>query len=267
MRKSQLRQQVDQYCKHNHTGSFRAKKHRHFVLHKMIRDLYHIGHVPSKWHAVTHDHMVRLVAHWQKEEIKPKTIMKYMPLIRRFFQSIDHTIDNISNQNLGIKCAQLRSKTILFPNNHLEILKNPIAKIVIEFQIYFGLTLSEAMRLNPAIHIQENSLWITRDIATNSHDRRIPVRNDKQAQANKTLQTLCKEESLILTFGYHSVRGAYSHAIKKIGLSSSRSYRCFYAKSMYPELCQILSPYLAKQTIMREMGLQSRRTLWSYLHE
>ena len=45
MRKSQLRQQVDQYCKHNHTGSFRTKKHRHFVLHKMVRDLYHIGHV------------------------------------------------------------------------------------------------------------------------------------------------------------------------------------------------------------------------------
>ncbi|MDF1929652.1 hypothetical protein PGH45_05660 [Legionella pneumophila] len=86
---------------------------------------------------------------------------------------------------------------------------------MLEFQIYFGLTLSEAMRLNPAIHIQENSLWITRDIATNSHDRRIPVRNDRQAQANNALQTLCKEESLILTFGYHSVRGAYSHAIKK----------------------------------------------------
>lgn len=86
MRKSQLRQQVDQYCKHNHTGSFRAKKHRHFVLHKMIRDLYHIGHVPPKWHTVTHDHMVQLVAHWQKEEIKPKTIMKYMTIIRRFFK-------------------------------------------------------------------------------------------------------------------------------------------------------------------------------------
>ncbi|WP_457589178.1 phage integrase N-terminal domain-containing protein, partial [Legionella pneumophila] len=91
MRKNQLRQQVEQYCKHNHSGSFRAKKHRHFVLHKMIRDLYHVGHVPPKWHAVTHDHIVQLVAHWQKEVIKPKTIMKYMTIIRRLFQSIDHT--------------------------------------------------------------------------------------------------------------------------------------------------------------------------------
>ena len=267
MRKNQLRQQVDQYCYHDHTGSFRAKKHRHFVLHKMIRDLYHIGHVPPKWHAVTHDHIVQLVAHWQKEEINPKTIMKYMTVIRRFFQSIDHSIRNISNQHLGIKSTQLRAKTILFSNNHLEILKNPIAKIVLEFQIYFGLTLSEAMRLNPAIHIQENALWITRDIATNSHDRRIPVRNDRQAEVIISLQKLCKEESLILTFGYHSVRGAYNHEMKKIGLSSSKSYRCFYAKSLYPELNQILSPYLAKQTVMREMGLQSRRTLWSYLNE
>ncbi|CCD08975.1 conserved protein of unknown function [Legionella pneumophila subsp. pneumophila] len=267
MRKNQLRQQVEQYCKHNHTASFRAKKHRHYVLHKMIRDLYHIGHVPPKWHGVTHDHMMQLVAHWKKERLKPKTIMKYMTIIRRFFQSIDHTIPDISNKHLRIKSANLRSKTIHFPNNSFETIKNPIAKILLEFQIYFGLTVSEAMRLNPAIHIHENSLWITRDIATNSHDRRIPVRYDMQAEINNSLQKLCKEQSLILTYGYHSVRGAYGHEMKKMGLPSSKSYRCFYAKDMYPKLSQVLSPYLAKQTIMREMGLQSRRTLWSYLHE
>lgn len=53
MRKSYLREQVDNYCRQNHHGSHRARKHRHFVLHKMIRDLFHLGCIPPKWHALT----------------------------------------------------------------------------------------------------------------------------------------------------------------------------------------------------------------------
>lgn len=267
MRKNQLRQQVDHYCHHDHTGSYRARKHRHFVLHKMIRDLFHIGHVPPKWHAVTHEHIQRLVTHWQKEQLKPSTIMKYMTIIRDFFQKIEHIIPNISNQSMGIK-NQKRSTTKIHLSEDISAqLANPIAKILFELQIHFGLTLSEAMRLCPTIHVQEYELWITRDIATNSHDRTIPFRNEAQIEAKNSLSSLCREQSLILTYGYHSVRGVYSNELKAIEAPSSKSYRGIYAKNMYPELSQTLSPYLAKQTIMREMGLRSRRTLWSYLNE
>jgi len=76
MRKSQLRQQVDNHLRHNHTGSYREKKHRYFVLHKIIRDLYHIKCIPGgTWHALTFDHVQRLVAHWKSNKLKPSTIM------------------------------------------------------------------------------------------------------------------------------------------------------------------------------------------------
>lgn len=267
MRKNQLRQQVDHYCHHDHTGSYRARKHRYFVLNKMIRDLFHIGHVPPKWHAVTHEHIQCLVAHWKKERIKPSTIMKYMTIIRDFFQKIEHTIPDISNKTLGLKNHKYRSKTIHLPEDISTQLANPIAKILIELQVHFGLTLSEAMRLCPTIHVQEHELWITRDIATNSHDRTIPFRIEAQIEVKNSLLSLCKEQSLILTYSYHFVRSAYSNELKAVGLPSSKRYRGIYAKNMYPELSQTISPYLAKQTIMREMGLQSRRTLWSYLNE
>jgi antirestriction protein len=58
----------------NHTGSYRTKKHRHYVLHKMIRDLFHLGCVPPKWHAVTYEHIQRLVIYWQKEKLHHSTI-------------------------------------------------------------------------------------------------------------------------------------------------------------------------------------------------
>ncbi|MBA2650300.1 MAG: hypothetical protein H0U75_12060 [Legionella sp.] len=267
MRKSQLRQQVDFYCRNDHRGSYRARQHRYFVLHKMVRDLFQIGHVPPKWHAVTHEHILHLVRHWQKDGIKSSTVMKYMTIIRDFFKNIEHTISHIDNQSLGIKNPNRPQILINLPEDISNKLSNPIAKLLLELQVYFGLTLSEAMRLCPNIHIQENTLWITRDIATNSHDRMIPIRNDKQLETLKLFQMTSKEQSLILTYGYHPVRYAYNKELKAIGLPSSRSYRCFYAKNRYLELKKVLSSYLIKQSIMQEMGLQSRRTLWSYLNE
>jgi len=268
MRKSQLRQHVENYCHHHHTGSYRDKKHRHFVLHKMIRDLFHIGSVPTKWHGLTCNHIQNLVSHWQKEKIKPSTIMKYMTIIRDFFQNIEHQINDIDNQSLGIINRKQLQKAVKLPNDILQKLSNPIAKILFEFQVHFGLTLSEAMRLRPAIHIQENTIWITRNIATNSQDRMIPFRNDEQIGIINTFQALCtQEQSLISTYGYHHVRYAYHNALKTIGLPALKTYRYLYARKMNEELIKTLSNYMTKQTIMREMGLQSRRTLWSYLNE
>jgi hypothetical protein len=266
MRKSNLRQHVDNYCRYDHTGSFRSRKHRHFVLHKMIRDLFHIGFVPPKWHAITRDDIQQLVMYWQKEKIKPSTIMKYMRVIRDFFEKIEHKIPAISNRDLGIKRCKIPAKNVLFSNDILDKISDTIAKILLEFQVYFGLTVSEALRLSPEINLQENSLWITRDIATNSHDRMIPIRNNKQLEIIKSFLILCPEQNLISTYGYHPVRHIYNTALKAKGLPSSKSYRSLYAKNNYEELSKILTAYLTKQTIMREMGLRSRRTLWTYLN-
>ncbi len=266
MRKSHLRQQVDNYCHHDHSGSYRSRKHRQFVLHKMIRDLFHIGSVPPKWHGITRDDIQRLIFHWQQENGKPATIMKYMTVVRDFFQKIEHKIPEISNKNLGITKQKCPAKPVRLSKDFLDKLSNPIAKILIEFQVYFGLTLSEAMRLRLDVQLQENSIWITRDIATNSLDRMIPVRKDKQLEIIKSFLILCPEQNLISTYGYHPVRHAYNTELKAKGLPLSKSYRSLYARNIHSELIKVLTAYLTKQTIMREMGLRSRRTLWAYLN-
>ena len=268
MRKSQLRQQLDNHLRHDHTGSFRARKHRYFVLHKIIRDLYHIECVPCKWHALTGEHIQQLVAHWKKSKLQPSTIMKYMTVLRQFLLKIDHMIDGIDNQSLHIINRKSSPKTIKVPPHVLEQFSNPIATILFQFQTDFGLTLSEAMRLTPNIHIQQNHVWITREIATNSQDRLIPIRHEAQTQVINSLLTLCKQnQSLIVTFGYHHVRCDYSAQLKSLGLPTAKAYRYLYAKRLHQELSPTLPNYLTNQTIMREMGLQTRMTLWRYLNE
>lgn len=269
MRKSQLRQQLDNYLRHDHTGSYRARKHRYFVLHRVVRDLYHLDEgVPGKWHALTSMHIQQLVVHWKKIKLRPSTIMKYMTVLRQFLQKINHTIAGIDNQSLQIMHTQSTRKSSKVSPNILEQFSNPIAAILFQLQTDFGLTLSEAMRLTPNIHIQQDNLWITREIATNSHDRVIPIRHETQTKIIDSLLKLCKyNQSLIAAFGYHHVRCAYSTQLKLIGLCSAKTYRYLYAKRLYQELSPILSNYLVNQTIMREIGLQARMTLWRYLHE
>lgn len=191
--------------------------------------------------------------------------MKYLTVIREFLQKIEHQLPNIGNQNLGVNNLKKPLKTVLEPN--FDNLSNPIAKLLLELQIHLGLTLSEAMRLAPDIHTQDNAILLTREISTNSRDRMIPLRSNRQLEVLNDFRLLCKGTNLIISHGYHPLRYAYTTELKAKNLPSAKSYRYLYAKTMYQELCKIISPYLAKQTIIREMGLQSRRTLWSYLNE
>ena len=268
MRKNQLRQHLDNHLRHDHTGSFRARKHRYFVLHKIVRDLYHIESVPGKWHALTCEQIQRLVSHWQSTKLKPWTIMKYMTVLRGFLYKIDHTIHGIDNQRLGIINHIPSKKTIHLQAEIIEKFTNPIAKLLFEFQTRFGLTLSEGMRLVPNTHIHVDHVWITRDIATNSQDRLIPIRNDEQTRIISSFLTICNpNKNLTSTLGYHHVREAYSTQLTLLGLTSTKTYRYLYARSLHQELSSILSNYLANQTIMREMGIKTRMTLWNYLNE
>ncbi|KTD56759.1 hypothetical protein Lsan_2919 [Legionella santicrucis] len=267
MRKNHLRQFVDNYCRQVHTGSHHSKKHRHYVLHKVIHDLFHIEKVPTKWYGVTTQNIRELVCHWQKEKKSPSTIMKYLTVLRRFFTDIKHLINGIDNHSLGV----IHDKKITKTNNthHIGVnLSNPIAKCLYELQTHFGLTLSEAMRINPETHLEEYAICITRDIATNSRDRIIPVRVDMQSTTLNEFQSLCVHgKSLIGIHGYAPLRHYYSTALKAVGAPTTKSYRPFYAKMIYNELIKAFPSYQSKQIIMREMGLHSRRTLWGYLNE
>ena len=93
MRKYSLRQTANRYLKTDNRGNFRNKKHRSFVIHKVIDDLFIIGNIPSSWKALKANHIQQLVQHWQKQKIKPATIMRYMTVLRSFLNNIDCPLD------------------------------------------------------------------------------------------------------------------------------------------------------------------------------
>lgn len=267
MRKYSLRQTANRYLKMDHRGSFKDKKHRAFVIHKMIDDLFVIGQVPVSWQALEKRHIEQLIQHWQKRSINPATIMRYMTTIRKYLVNIGCQIAEIDNQSLQLVRPKSRKSQIDIQPDIWKRIHLPIPRLIMALQTQFGLSFSEAIHLQPDIHIREHGLWVTREIAFNSEDRMIPIRNSAQQAILVELCKLTNNQSIRETNNYENIRMAWRNELTTHNLPANKSLRYLYARWLYQALCPILCNYQTCWVIRDEMGIKSRNTLWLYLNE
>lgn len=140
--------------------------------------------------------------------------------------------------------------------------------MLLGLQLYFGLTLSEAMRIYPGINIGTDCIWMTRDASSYNQSRLIPIDSPQQkAMLEKLIELTGQCNNLIDAHGYDVVRYAYRKAMKSVKFCPRKSYRYFYAQMIYKKLAPTLPKAELVLLMMRQMGLQSRVTLWRYLKE
>ncbi|HAT2040426.1 TPA: integrase [Legionella pneumophila] len=269
MRTQSLRQFANRQIKQDRQGKYLYRKHRAYVIHKMIDDLFVIRQVPPSWQALQSEQIHKLVRYWKKQNINPVTIMRYMTIIRRFLQMNDCAIANIDNQSLELSRPIIRKKRkkIISPDIW-KSLQDPIARVIMGLQSEFGLTFKEAILIKPHIQVRECSIWVTRDIAFNSSDRTIPVRTKNQKVVLNLFNWLTQQNGNLLQLkSYEVIRIIWRSALAKHRLSSTKSWRYLYAKQMYSHLLPEYGNYKACWLIRDEMGIKSRNTLWLYLKE
>lgn len=268
MRKHSLRQIANQYLDNDNRGSPREKKYRRFVILRMIEDLFVLGLAPPNWPNLTSTHMQQLIRHWHKKKVKPSTLMNYMTIIRKFLRQVGHDAENIDNISVGLPNKKLKKKNLRSPSDLLEKINGPIAKVLLDFQIHFGLTMSEAMRILPGVHVQEHELLLTREITFNSMDRKIPIRSEAQIKLIQAFNALTKDNGCLITsYGYRAVCFSWQKAMKSLRLSGKKCWRYLYAQHLRSQLSSQISHYRLSLLIMDEMGLKSRTSLWNYLNE
>jgi hypothetical protein len=268
MRQQSLRQTANRYLQTDNRGSFKDKKHRAFVIHKLIDDLFLIGEVPTSWSALTSNHIKKLTQLWQKSKVKPATMMDHMTTIRRFLINIECPVSHIDNQSLGlVRQYKLHKQKSILANVWTNI-QEPIARLIMALQTQFGLTFNEAINLIPDIHIQADKLWVTREIAFNSEDRTIPLRNTIQPTViNELINHTKGKQSLVRMYQYSHIRAQWHAALHPLQLPTNKTYRYLYAQHLKKELVPLLGNYQTDWLIRDEMGIKSRNTLWAYLHE
>lgn len=269
MRQGSLRQTANRYLKMDHRGSFKDKQHRVYVIHKMIDDLHIIGSVPASWRGLKFQHIHALVQRWKKLNIQPATIMRYMTVIRYFLNHIDCPIDGIDNKNLCLtRNYKRRNNTIKLQSDVWKTITEPCIRLIMALQTEFGLTFGEAIRFIPDIHYREQGLWITRDIAFNSEDRTIPVRNESQKEILTDLIIYTQgSDNLMQHHSYDKIRDQWRQTLTEYNLPTNKNFRYLYAQQLRAALSPIIGNYQIGWLIRDEMGIKSRNTLWLYLNE
>jgi len=267
MRRHSLRQAANIYLT-NRQGNHRERKYRRYVILKMIDDLFITGIAPPTWKAINSTHLQLLVNHWHKQRLKLPTIMNYMTIIRKFLMSIGNCTTNIDNNSLGIIVNKEIRKPKKFSLEQWQKINCPIAKLLLNLQIHFGLTLREAMRVIPDVHVQGHRLWLTREITFNSQDRVVPIRTEAQGNIINEFNLITQNQyTLINVYGYRALCFAWSSALKKLRIPAKKSCRYLYAQILYAQLIPAVENQEIIKFLMDEMGLKSRTTVWSYLHK
>lgn len=269
MRTHSLRQFANQQIKLDRQGKYQYRKHRAYVIHKMMDDLFTIRQVPPSWQALNTSHITELVNYWKKCNINPVTIMRYMTIIRRFLAKSDCSVTNIDNKSLNlIRPVKCKNRKPTIQADIWKSITDPFARLIMALQTEFGLTFREAITIEPAIHIQDNYLWITRNIAFNSSDRNISIRTAAQhSLLNFFKQLIGKHDSLISMMPYEEIRLRWRSALAKHRLPSAKSWRYLYAQAMHASLLAEYGNYKTCWLIRDEMGIKSRNTLWLYLND
>ncbi len=192
--------------------------------------------------------------------------MNHMVIVRNFLMSMGYDTSTLTNQKLGLSKNVKGQKQLKINPSILEQVHYPIARVLLSFQMHFGLTLSEAMRIVPSIHIQGHQLWPTREITFNSEDRFVPIQTSEQKKVLKELTEITEaHKNLIKNHGYDTIRFMWREALCTLNLPAQKSYRHVYANLRLKALISTLTHYKATLTIMDEMGIKSRTTLWGYL--
>ncbi|WP_131783790.1 phage integrase N-terminal domain-containing protein [Legionella gresilensis] len=267
MRKYNLRQTANQYLKLASQGSYKERKQQAYVIRKMIDDLYTVGDVPPSWNALQSLHIHKLIAYWKRSKLRTGTIMNHMTIVRRYLKSIDCSLTNIDNKSLQLSKSQKRRRKLKLQHDHWKEWDIQIPRLIMALQTEFGLTFQEAIYVKPEIHIQEDSLWITRNISFNSLDRTIPIRNETQETILSEIRQLTQRKAIVEFNGYEETKFAWRKELKKYALPLKKSWRYLYAKQMYQYLLPILGKYETYWLIRSEMGIKSRDSLWRYLNE
>jgi len=268
MQQYSLRKEAKQYIKNNRQGGLKTRRFRNHVILKLTQDVYTLKNTPNDWSSFNNDHLKQLTILWRKKKIKPATMLNHLTIIRKFLNDIDNKQTTLTNRQLNIVRNFRKKKKIQITQDFWQQIEDPLTRIILALQVAFGLTYSEAIRIKPDIHTQQNNLWLTREITFNSQDRMVPYRKEIQTDIVDLLKELTQGPyNLLQVYGEQDIKTRLRSNLNQLQLPKSKSWRYLYAKWLNQELSTTLSQYKLNWIIKDEMGVKSRTSLWRYLNE
>jgi hypothetical protein len=261
-RKSALINESDQVLGQSRKGSHTTRLWRKYVMRKIINELVLLKAAPPSLKNLNDTHYEMLIQYWRSQELSEVTISKNFSVLRFFYRCAPYGVQMPTNQQLGISTSRKTySKPEIFPDL-MDRLKHPISQTILAFQLYFGLTKVESVRINLELSEQERALFIPRGVAHNGKDREIPILSEHQRRIIQDRKAvLGKQTGLVQCCSEADLHGLFKAEMIIAGQSHNALFRAHYARVRFNDLLQSEPPPASRQKLMKELGLASKYQL------
>jgi len=253
-------------------GSPRTREGYVVVMKIIIKDFYHLKRFFDSFQEIGLDDVMLLIQHWRKKSLSVATISSRISILRKYLGLIRHSMLLPSNVALGLSRnrEKAREKLSVDIRDVIQRIYNPINRLLVELQWYFGLTKEEAVRFRLQRYAgDEAKLYLSKPVSYNNQDRLIPLYHPEQEEVLARLtQAVGGSLSLAEKHSATDVIRLYCAELHLYGLSSKIPFRYGYAKHTLPYLLdQGLPKKSALASIAEAMGITRIQTIEEWVHE
>ena len=193
--KQNLMSEVNRTLRLRSKGTPQSRLEKRRIMRAIIKDLLDLRIAPPSFKKLESNHIRQCVEHWQQKGNSTATIKNKLSVLRALNQLGQFDISIPVNLELGVSSqnsakANKPGLADININDLYQQLHHPISKLLFNLQLYFGLTLTEAIHLNPKLAVDNATLTIHRHIAFNRKERFIDIFSSEQHAALERLRTL-----------------------------------------------------------------------------
>lgn len=264
MIRKNLTKEINIFFNSYRIGSPDSRAKRKSVLHLIISELSSLGILPQSFSHIKTTHVKKLIEHWEQAHVSNNTIINRVGILRHFL-SHAFKVEIESNQQLSLTYDE-RKKSIAQGDGVLEYVHHPVTKTVLAFQLYFGLTKGESIRIILPVAIQDDDLVVSRSIASNSKDRFIPIKTKQQRDVIAyRYDVLGKHRSLTEKMPETLILSLYHAELYDCGIDHKHAFRKFYAANRLGKLLETKDHSASKRVLREELGYVNNQVMESGL--
>tara|TARA_B100001996_G_scaffold35416_1_gene26394 strand:+ start:467 stop:1333 length:867 start_codon:yes stop_codon:yes gene_type:complete len=271
-RKSSLLHELNEALRFHKFGNPRYRNKARQEMKLIITDMISLGVPPRSLKSINERMVRRLVNDWKSRKLSISTVMNKLSILRRLFKLMDIDKQLPSNKDLDVHWTEPRQKiTPIKPEEIIKRLEHSITKTILEFQMYFGLTRQESIKLHLSFEIDSlpKHITVTRNYAHNSKDRFIPISTKEQKRSiSKRLKILEKASMKVHSLNELAKASALSSLYNADFLVNEVNpiapYRNYYVIQRYNQLQadkEQCSDRGIIETISQEIGIKKHSSV------
>jgi hypothetical protein len=264
-----LNNQYQSAAKQRQKGAYTTQLKYQQTMVAIVDDLKHMRQLPKSWALLTENTVTQLIQYWLNHKNSLPTIKNKLTVLKNAFAQMGVPTAWPKNSHVLAHVPKPVAKQSTFSPDSVQLVRYETTRTILEFELYFGLTKTESIKLQlPTLetsnHGYSTHLVVDRLTAYNRCVRYVPIITELQKEALARRKALLNtHSSLTQVYSYAELSALYS---AEIGMAKMKgSPRGEYIKQRYQQLRQSTDEKQCLKLLSQETGFSSSYKLRRYV--